>query len=186
MLNPAHRTHFWQTTRSILCLHLLLLVSTSQVISQSDIAGQRFDEGYRQYEDGNYEEAIKQYSLAISADPQNAEFYYHRGVCNSLLKQNEQAIDDYDKAISIEEDYQEAYFERAYSYYVLDKNQEALIDYDRSIELRPDYGPAFLNRGSVKYDLDDLDGACQDWRKALDLNVDIAGELIKTYCGAKS
>ncbi len=145
-----------------------------------------FDKGYEAYDEGNYEDAIGYYTNAIDADPVNASYFYYRGVCYSMLTENELSIVDFNSAIKLSADYGDAYFERAYSYYVLEENEKALKDYGMAIKLIPDHGPAHLNRGSVKFDMDDLDGACLDWKKAVILHIEIAQELVNEYCPSKT
>lgn len=166
-------------------LYFLLLAIIPIVVSAQS-AEEKFDVGFEYYDVGEYEKAIEAYSLAIIAEPDNAKYYYHRGVCLSMLSQNEKAIEDLTKAIKLDDTFAEAYFERAFSRYGLNQVEEAISDYDLSIELDPEYGPAYLNRGTVKFEIDDLDGACYDWRKAYNLGIKIADELLKEYCLSKS
>ena len=163
-----------------------LVLTMIPIIVSAQSAEEQFDLGFEYYDAGEYEKAIDAYSLAIVAEPDNAKYYYHRGVCLSLISDNEKAIEDLTQAINLDDTFAEAYFERAFSRYGLMQIDEAINDYDQSIALDPEYGPAYLNRGTVKFQIDDLDGACYDWRKAFNLGIEIANELLKEYCLSKS
>ncbi len=167
----------------ILKVFFLVVIST-HCYGQSAVSF--FEKGYQQYDEGNYNQAIKLYDQAVALDSENASYYYYRGLCKSMLMQNEKSIADFDTAIELDPDYGEVFFERAYSYYRMDENEKSIHDYNKAIALLPDYGPAYLNRGTVKYDMDDLAGACLDWKKAVILDIEIARELLNEFCPSKS
>jgi tetratricopeptide (TPR) repeat protein len=163
-----------------------LLFVLIPILSSAQSGKKEFNQGFDYYEEGEYAKAIDSYTNAIHDDSDNATYYYHRGVCQSLLSFNEYAIVDLNKAISLDSTYAEAYFERAYSKYRLFENVAAIEDYNQSIKLNPEYAPAYLNRGTVKFDMEDTDGACYDWKKAYNLGIEFANELIKEYCASKT
>ncbi len=162
-----------------LCITILLLVPFSG-FSQS--AEAKFDEGYELYLQEEYEVAIVRYSEAIALNGSNPEYYYHRGVCRSMLQRDSEAIEDFNKAIALRANYAEVYFERAYSYYILGDSEKSIRDYNKTLEINPDYSEAYMNRGTVRFDTNDLEGACSDWRKAQEYNIQIAETLLKEYC----
>ena len=172
--------------------YLIILLLPSFLRAQS--AEEYFDAGFEFYEAGEYYKAIDAYSKAIEIKAEQPKYYFHRGVCLSMISQNEEAVEDLSEAIridttSIQSGIDSRYFlsfERAFSKYRLKLDEEAIKDYDRTIELNPDYGPAYLNRGTIKFDHDDVDGACYDWRKAFNLGIEIANELIRQYCTSKT
>ena len=49
----------------------------------------------------NYEEAIKNYDMAINLSPQNSSLYYWRGRVNSAMELYADAIVDFNKAVEI-------------------------------------------------------------------------------------
>lgn len=129
--------------------------------------------GHRNYELGDYTEAIKYLNKAAELDGQNPEIFYLLGVCKSQLQLNKEAIQDYDLALAIDPTYAEVYFEKGYSLFVTGKLEEAIEAFDQSIILKPDNSVAYVNRGSVKCILGDKEGAMADWKKAEELGAPI-------------
>ncbi len=66
-----------------------------------------------QYDDNPlYNQAIRNYSRAISLEPGSAEAYFERGVCYALLNAWGEAVDDWDRALILNRDYYPAYLAR--------------------------------------------------------------------------
>lgn len=66
-----------------------------------------------QYDDNPlYNQAIRNYSRAISLEPGSAEAYFERGVCYALLNAWTEAVDDWDRALILNRDYYPAYLAR--------------------------------------------------------------------------
>lgn len=67
----------------------------------------------KQYDDNPlYNQAIRNYSRAISLEPGSAEAYFERGVCYALLNAWSEAVDDWDRALILDRDYFPAYLAR--------------------------------------------------------------------------
>ncbi len=66
--------------------------------------------GLAQAQLGNYEQAISDYSAAITHNPDYAEAYYNRGLAKRKLGQYVDSLPDYNAAIKLKPDYYEAYF----------------------------------------------------------------------------
>jgi len=86
-----------------------LLFVLIPILSCAQSGKKEFNQGYDYYDEGEYDKAIDSYTNAIKIDSENATYYYHRGVCRSLLSFNEDAINDLNKAISLDSAYAEAY-----------------------------------------------------------------------------
>lgn len=67
-----------------------------------------FKQGNSYYHLGRYSEAIESYDLALELNPNNARFYYNRGIARFSANQLEQALADFNKAIEIKPDYTSA------------------------------------------------------------------------------
>ena len=50
---------------------------------------------------GNFQEAIKDHSAAITLNPDNAEAYYNRGVAKSKLRNAREAEQDFQTALRL-------------------------------------------------------------------------------------
>lgn len=128
---------------------------------------------HRNYELGDYKEAIKYLNKAVKEDAKNPEVFYLLGVCKSNVQLNEEAINDYNIALVLDPDFAEVYFEKGYSLFMVGRLEESVLNYDKNIELKPKNAIAFVNRGSVKCILGDKEGAMADWKRAEELGAPI-------------
>ena len=73
--------------------------------------------GIEEYEKGNYQEAIENFSKAIDAYPDDASLYNNRGLTYFELKKYDKALSDFSKAIQLKPDYTVAYCNRGLAYF---------------------------------------------------------------------
>jgi len=145
-------------------------------------------------EQGDYEQAIADYTKAIELDPGDAGVYYYRGFAYTDLGNYEKAIADYIKAgnayrelgdyeqavaayteaIELNPNYAVAYFYRGLAYVDLDKYDQAVTDYTKAIELDPNYAAAYNRRGLAYNELKEYALAISDFTKAVELDSDLA------------
>lgn len=149
-------------------LYSLLLLCTS-IFCHAQTTRELIDIGHRNYELGEYAEAIEYLNKAADKDNKNPEIFYLLGVCKSQMQQNEEAIKDYNLALALDPSYAEVYFEKGYSLFALNQLDEAIEAFDKSIKLQPNNAVAYVNRGSVKCIKGDKEGAMKDWKKAEEL-----------------
>ena len=145
-------------TRNIISIVLVALIGLlvwSMVSTQSK--SKYSDMGLQEYEKGNYQEAIENFTKAIESHPDDAFLYNNRGLAAyygaKKAKEYKKAISDYSKAIELKPDYAVAYHNRGLAYFKrggwtnrgpFDK---AISDFTKAIELKPDYLDAYYNRG---------------------------------------
>jgi tetratricopeptide (TPR) repeat protein len=115
---------------------------------------------------GRYQDAIRDYTRALSIDPDNASAYINRGFAYDELGRYQDAIRDCTRALSIDPDNAIAYNNRGFAYDELGRYQDAIRDYTRTLSIDPDYAIAYNNRGVSKgklgiYNCDDYLKACQ-------------------------
>lgn len=79
----------------------------------NSLAEEYFNIGKSLYKLGKYEEAIKNYNLAIKYKPDCAKFYNSKGITLNTLKQYQEAIDNYDLTIRYDSSFAEAYNNKA-------------------------------------------------------------------------
>ncbi len=135
-------------TRNIISIVLVVLIGLlvwSMVSTQSK--WRYSDRGVSEYEKGNYQEAIENYTRAIETHSNDAFLYNNRGLAYYGLKEYKKAISDYSKAIELRPDYAVAYCNRALAYFKIRSFDKAISDYTKAIELDPDYADAYYNRG---------------------------------------
>jgi tetratricopeptide (TPR) repeat protein len=128
-----------------------------------------FDKGYAASQQGNYQEAIKQYTEALKIDPNLAQAYNNRGNAYAGLGDYKKAIADYAQAIKIDPNNAEAYYNRGLAYYNLGDTSKAITDWTQAIKIDPNLVQAYYNRGVAYAELGDYKSATKDARKACEL-----------------
>src|SRR6188474_3418031 len=86
-----------------------------------------YNKGNKILHEGNYEKAIKLFSMAIKLDRIFPEAYYNRAIAKSELKNYREAIQDYSKAIDLDPKFAGAYNNRGV-------NKNELGDYAGAID----------------------------------------------------
>ena len=100
------------------------------------------------FEDGHYEEALKEYDLALQADPNH--IHALRGKARTLmqLNRNDEALQVFNEAIAHEPDFAGTYANRGILYDRMGQYQKAVEDYERALSMDPELseGPNWLTR----------------------------------------
>lgn len=134
---------------------ILALVDTPQGEEPVDFQGY-FIKGVREYERGDFYNAITDLTNAIRLQPDQKFYpvYAYRGNAKFKLNDMDAAILDFNKAVTLKP---------------TDK------------QYLPLWGQVFLNRGTVRYFLKDMEGARSDWQRAAELSVPKATEYLQMY-----
>lgn len=118
---------------------------------------------------GQYDNAIKDFTMAIIRDGSSYLPYAHRGDIYFMLKRYGEAIKDYDKAISLEPYNSELYVRRGTSLSYINKYYSAMKDYDKAITLDRSNSSAYQQRSILYAQLEDRRKSINDIEKALEL-----------------
>jgi serine/threonine protein kinase/tetratricopeptide (TPR) repeat protein len=136
-----------------------------------------YEVGVAAFEDWDLEEAIRELSQAIEADPRFAEAHYLRGASYRQNGQQEEAEADLTQAIALRPDLVEAYYERGDLYLDQARGQDAWHDFTTIIELQPEYAEAYYKRAQAcswyVHDCND-NRALVDLERAIELAPDLA------------
>lgn len=132
----------------------------------------RFLSGAKLFRDGDYDQALAEYTQAIGIKSDYAEAYNYRGYLYGERGDLEKAIADYSRAISLNAGYTDAYINRGYAYGERGDLDRAIADYTRAIELEPKNASAYNKRGSLYYQKGDDDRAIGDYNAAIKLKGD--------------
>jgi tetratricopeptide (TPR) repeat protein len=128
-----------------------------------------FQEGIQKYENGNYKEAVKDFTQVISANPQDAKAYNRRGDAFYRLGDYQQAYSDSSKATELNPKDGNAYYDRAFSAYELGKYKESVADHSKAITLNAKNPYSYYGRGLAYIKLLNHKAAIADFSKAIAL-----------------
>jgi tetratricopeptide (TPR) repeat protein len=119
---------------------------------------------------GNYEEAIKDYTKAIRYAPHDPVPLVSRGYAYQKMGRHDEAIADYTKAIQLSPADAELYLIRGVAYSLKGLNDQAILDYSKAIAIDPRNADAYFNRAQ-SYEAKNMnDKAVEDYKAAARLN----------------
>jgi len=110
---------------------------TSQVLSSPKTASDWFNQGNYQYDKGNCQLAVADYTKAIALNPKYAQAYNNRAYTNMRMRNYQDALPDLDKAIELDPTYFQALMNRGdiHNYYFAIDRQSAVTDYEKVISV---------------------------------------------------
>jgi len=149
---------------------LVCCIGSHAAYGQKGAAKTYFDRGYDQYEHGQYEEAIRNFTLALNADPDAYLAYYNRGLAQNKLGNYDAAIADFTRTLIIDHTYVYAVYARALAKYKKGDYDGSIADSNDAIHLNPSYMDAYYNRGNSYYGKEDYAKAAADYAEAIRLN----------------
>jgi len=146
----------------------------------SQKAEKLFEQGKEYHNKGEYEKAIKEFSLSIEKE-NNPVVYAWRGNTYNSLKNYDKALEDYNYAISMSSSPTAWYFSyRASTKFSLEDYSGAIQDYDKSLEIEIK-GSIYYERGKAYYRLSKFKEALTDFNKAVELKYDDSKSTWKMY-----
>jgi tetratricopeptide (TPR) repeat protein len=101
-----------------------------------------YKQGVEANKKGEFDEAIRYYSKAISLKPDSADLFYVRGRAYTEKDQLDKAISDFTRAIALKPAYAEAYNFRGATFIGKGKNRQAMADFKKACELGYKFGCA--------------------------------------------
>jgi len=117
-----------------------------------------------------YEEAIKEYHLALEIKPNCAQALFMLGHICTQKKLYEQAIEYFDKVIPLEPTLAEAFYNRALAKEGLNLNSEAFKDIEQALCFQPDQISMLILRATINYKLKFYLDADADYAKVVKLS----------------
>ena len=130
------------------------------------------DLGNRYSEDGNYDEAIKCYKMALDIKPGYVEAYYNMGLVWHKVGNFKEAVRLYNLVICLSPDFAEAYKLLTDLYIESGNMSFALMVCNQAIDLLPGYPDIYDKLGEILMELGQVDNAQDAFRKALELKAD--------------
>ena len=145
-----------------------LKVEISQV-DNAFMSNQKIETGNRFYFNGNYENAILEYTQAIELYSKNTIAYRNRGAAYANLHEYARAASDYGNAIELESNNELAYIGRSAAYIYLQEYNKAIKDLTKAISLNP-YNPmSYYNRAICYQKIGNNEKAQLDFARAKEL-----------------
>jgi len=127
---------------------------------------------------GKYSEAIKEFTKAIEAEPDNGEAYCLRGIArhhndrsDNWKADMEKAIELTTKAVSENPKDASAFYIRGNARFFFDP-ETAIADYSRAVEAKPDFKEAYMARMQLAYLMGKHDICIADYIKIIELEKD--------------
>jgi len=135
--------------------------------------------GNQNFNKNNFDQAIADFTKAISLNPNDAEVYYSRGaayygiaITRDDASSVERAIGDYDQALKLNPDYAAVYTARGSAYSGKGEFDKALEDLNHAIQLDPKDCDAYLCRGNIYLSKKEYDRGIKDMETSLRINPD--------------
>jgi tetratricopeptide (TPR) repeat protein len=124
--------------------------------------------------DGRYDQAIEDYTTALSLDPDLARAYAGRGITRSHMHHHEAALADHDQALRIASDEPLHLVNRGITRLDLRRYDDALADFDQALDLNRSSVRAMAFRGLTHHRMHRHRAALADFTSALTLDPDDA------------
>ena len=126
--------------------------------------------GIVQYEHGKYSEAVRNYDMALSCDPEFWKAYGNRANAYYQLNEWYRALDDFEYLERKIPDTAYVHFGLGLVKAKMRKYDEAIEAFDRALALDSANVEVLVNRGTVYYYKNELDQALTDLNLAIELN----------------
>jgi len=126
--------------------------------------------GFAHRKAGRFEEAIEEYTQALSYDQRHFRALFNRAFSYDRIGNLENAIEDYSTALSIEPRASFALYNRGIARDKVNDHAGAIDDFTRAIAEDPNNADFYHNRGFAKRKLGDFPGAVLDYTAAIRLN----------------
>jgi tetratricopeptide (TPR) repeat protein len=140
-------------------------------IDEADIS---FTAAYTAYMMGDYDQALADFTAAISSNPSFAYAYLYRGLAYKKKHDYKQSIENINKAIEIYPKFAKAYFYRGEAYGSAKNYDLAIADFTRAIAINPDNAEFYYNRGMAYGFKEDYESELADYTRAISLNPNYA------------
>lgn len=137
---------------------VFLLLSAAAISAQNPEAKKIYQQVKENILQIGNAQCVSDMTRAISLDQTQAEYYYYRGFCFSLLDKDKEALADYDQALKLNPALLDALYSRSYLFAHTDR-QKAIPDLKRIIEIDPKQSNAYGILASYYLELGKYDDA---------------------------
>ena len=151
--------------RKFILFIIVLLSFTSQDIFAQYDTNVFYFRGRQALADGKYADAIENFNILASLDPENYLTYFFRGIAKYNLGDIRGAQQDFDESVRQNAVFTSGYHYRAITLSRFGRYDEALADFQRAIELRPGFVGLYFSRGVTYFLSQQFDKAVADFNK---------------------
>lgn len=135
--------------------------------------------GMIHWQNGNLENAERDYSWAIEINSAYANPYNNRGNVKLEKGDHAGAARDYSEAINVNVRFVEAYYNRGIAKENSGDYVGAVEDFNQTIQLDSQCTDAYWRRGAAKERLGDYSGAVEDFNRVMELDPDFREKMIR-------
>ena len=135
--------------------------------------------GLIEYQKGNIENSLKDFTMAILLNPDNKLFYINRIKILKDKNLNKQLSNDYDKILELDSNLDYILLERGINNIKLLNYKQALSDLSRYLDSSKNNSLAYRNRGILHLNQGNFELACTDFDKSLKLGDDKTSKLLQ-------
>ncbi|MEJ2248666.1 MAG: tetratricopeptide repeat protein [Candidatus Lokiarchaeota archaeon] len=129
-----------------------------------------YQKGKTQYNSGNYQEAIENFSKVLKSKPNIPHVWKTLGVCYIKLCDNDKAIDAFEHALEFESASESVYHNLGILYFREKSYEKVLKIFSKAVEHFPENSLFWNNIGVVKSQLGNSDEALNAYKRALEIN----------------
>jgi Flp pilus assembly protein TadD len=122
---------------------------------------------------GQIDEAIRQFHEAIRLVPDHAEFHFNLGIALAQQGKLAEAIQHFEQALRLKPDYADANDGLGAALAQQGKLADAIQHFERALQLRPDFPDALNNLGTALAQQGKLADAISNYERALQLRPDL-------------
>jgi len=121
-------------------------------------------------EKGAYNLALKDYTTALTLEPDYAEAYFNRGSLLAKLGRFHQAFQDFEKVEKLRPDSFFLANNRAVALALSGQLEKAIDEFNRALTINPEYAEALRNRGIAYFRSGKIELAIKDFTSAVNLD----------------
>lgn len=140
---------------------------TAQIEADPTNLSARLQRAQAYFRQGDFDEAIHDFDLAIKQKPDDASFFRRRALAHTRAGEPDGAIADYTESLRLEPRNLEALANRGLAHAQKGEHDQAIADYTEGLRLNSRDAILFYNRGNAHYCKGDYQRAIDDYSETL-------------------
>ncbi|MBT3409042.1 tetratricopeptide repeat protein, partial [Candidatus Woesearchaeota archaeon] len=157
---------------------IILITSITYNFIKENSTKQLIDDGWKLYNNGNYENSKIKFEKVIKKEPDNYKGYGGLGGSYFRLGNFEKAIENFEKVIELNPNNSNASRGLGYSYFFLEDYENAIESFEKGFELNPDDEKILEGLGKSYYEMKDYEKAIEIFEQSSTLNSTIKNNYV--------